>query len=88
MSERTEDRGLAESLEPVIELSQTLQALFLNVFHWGTHPVTMTRGLFSWLRLMETVRPRPPLVLGGKDTSATMWGLLAGEEADFADTTP
>ncbi len=54
----------------------------------GTYPVTVTRRPLSWLRSVVTVRPRRP-AWGGKDTSATMWGLLVRGDADLTvDTVP
>lgn len=53
-----------------------------------THPVTVTTGPFSWLRLTDTVKPRPAPAFGGRDTRATMWELLASGETAFADSPP
>lgn len=54
-----------------------------------THPVTVTRGPLSWLRSVAIVRPLRPPGWGGRDTSATMWGLLVSGDADLTvDTTP
>lgn len=58
------------------------------VLHLETHPVTVTRGPVSWLRSVAMARPRLPPAQGGKDTSATMWGLLVSGESDLPDTAP
>lgn len=62
--------------------------MFQCVLHSETHPVTVTRGPVSWLRSVVMVRPRLPPAQGGKDTSATMWGLLVSGESDLPDTAP
>lgn len=51
--------------------------------------MTITRGPVSWLRSVVIIRPRRPPAQGGKDTSATMCGLLVSGESDREeDTTP
>lgn len=60
----------------------------LRVRQLETHPETLTRGPVSWLRSVVIVRPRWPPAQGGKDTSATMCGLLVSVGSDlWEDTT-
>jgi len=90
MSQRVQDRwgetqqaGVVGSDERQLKTKFTLG----RVLDSETHPVRVTRGPFSWLGSVVTVKARRAPAWGGRDTSATMWELLVRREADPTDDT-